>query len=403
MHILSLGMFINRAGAFLIMFLTLYLQDELELGTTFATRAMGVFGAGSVTGTLVGGQLADRIGRKPVLLLALCGAASVLFVFPYLRTRWSILTGVFLLAAVADMYRPAVHAMIADMTEGEERSLAFGLNFLAINLGFAVAGPLGGELADISFPMLFGVDAATALVFAGIIAWKIPETLPAKLADHADGDDSKVPLGVAVERIVRDRVFMLLCLATLFLSLCYMQMNSTLPLYIKGLGYEKNIVGRIIGVNGLLIVLFQIPVTQVVTRYHRGWMITLAAALVGFGFALTSLATVHVAIVGTICVWTLGEMMHAPLISATVGDLAPASMRARYMGAFTMSWSVANMIGAPLGGEVLENHGAERLWVLAGLVGLLASIGFWTIRRQMAVKKADRRAASGSPGDQDLI
>ncbi len=384
-HILCLGAFINRAGAFLLPFLTLYLRKDLGLGTEFATTAMGVFGAGSMTASFVGGHLADRIGRRTVMLMALLSAAVILVVFGFLTSVWSILLAVYLFATCADMFRPAVQAMIADLTEGEERTLAFSLNYLAINLGFAVAGSVGGFLAEYSYQLLFWGDAATAVVFAIILARLIPETLPKQVKDDSGNvsPTDQVPLMGAVRHILTDWVFLVLCGGMFCLAICYLQMNSTLPLYVEGLGYGSTEVGLILAVNGAMIVLFQIPVTALIVRYHRGWAVAISAVVVGLGFGLTSVATVPIAIAGTVVVWTIGEMMNAPMMASIVSDLAPATMRARYMGVFAMSWSTANMLGAPIGGRVLVTLGAERLWIGAACIGLLAAFLFWSIRRRV--------------------
>lgn len=387
-HILCLGAFVNRAGAFLLPFLTLYLRKDLDLGTEFATTAMGVFGAGSMTASLIGGHLADRIGRRTVMLFALLSAAAILMVFGLLTSAWSILVAVYLFATCADMFRPAVQAMIADLTEGEERALAFGLNYLAINLGFAVAGSLGGFLAEYSFQLLFWGDAATAVAFAIIMVVLIPETLPKQAKDDAwnKPSNNQVPLSDAIGHILTDGVFLILCGGAFCLAICYLQMNSTLPLYVEGLGFGSSEVGLILAVNGAMIFLFQIPMTAIVSRWHRGWAITVSAVVVGVGFGLTSVAIFPLAIAGTVVVWTIGEMMNAPLMSAIVSDLAPVTMRARYMGVFAMSWSTANMLGAPIGGRVLVTQGPVRLWVGAMCVGLLAAILFWSIRRRVVVR-----------------
>ncbi len=168
-HILCVGAFINRAGAFLAPFLTLYLQKKLDLGTEFATQAMGIYGVGAMAAFAVGGHLADRLGRRTVMLISLLGSGSILMVFGRLSSPWAILAALLLFALVAEMYRPAASAMIADLVAPDRRPEAFGLMYVSINLGFAVAASVGGVLARYSFRLLFWGDALTAFVYAGII------------------------------------------------------------------------------------------------------------------------------------------------------------------------------------------------------------------------------------------
>ena len=134
-HILCVGAFINRAGTFLVPFLTLYLQEDLELGIGFATRAMGAYGFGSIAAFLVGGHLADSMGRRTVMLISLFGAAAILLVFGSLRSPWAITLALVCFAMVAEMYRPAASAMIADLVPPDHRAHAFSLMYVSINLG----------------------------------------------------------------------------------------------------------------------------------------------------------------------------------------------------------------------------------------------------------------------------
>ena len=86
-HVLCVGMLINRAGAFFTIFLTIYLSEELGFGVPFATFAMGVAGLGAMLGAICGGQLADQIGRRPVMLAAVFGSAVMLLVLSVISQR----------------------------------------------------------------------------------------------------------------------------------------------------------------------------------------------------------------------------------------------------------------------------------------------------------------------------
>ena len=138
-HILCAGILVNRAGTLLVPFLTLYLRGKLGLGIESATRLMGAYGAGALVAAIVGGQLADRFGRKRVMVGSLAGGAVVLWIFPLLDSDWLVALGLFVFAMVGEMYRPATQAMIADLVEPERRPQAFAMIYVAINLGFTIA------------------------------------------------------------------------------------------------------------------------------------------------------------------------------------------------------------------------------------------------------------------------
>ena len=177
-HLLCFGSFINRAGTFVMLFLTIYLTQQLGTGKAFASYCIGVFGFGSVVSSLVGGQLADQFGRRSTMLLALFGGATALLALSVVRNPWAFMVVLFLFALIIEMYRPASSAMIGDVTTSDQRPHAFGLLYIAVNLGFAVAPPIGGLLASQSFLWLFWVDALTTAMYGVVVLLLIRETRP---------------------------------------------------------------------------------------------------------------------------------------------------------------------------------------------------------------------------------
>lgn len=392
-HVLCLGSFVNRAGTFVIVFLTIYLQTELKLGVEFATLTIGLFGLGSILAALIGGHLADKIGRRTVMLGGLFGGAAVLVVLSMLRTPWMVAAGVFVFALLADMYRPASSAMMADVTEPAARPLAFALMYVAINLGFAVGASIGGVLSEFGFQWLFWGDALTTAVYGVIILLFIRETLPGqkqtgeRIPSDASDAERHVPLAEAARRILHDRVFLTFCVASLLIALVFMQGLSTFPLYVTELGIPAEKYGQIIAVNGLLIVLLQLPLTAWLDRYDRSLIIIAGAVLTAVGFGAKAWATTVPALTGAVVVWTVGEILMAAYASSIVADLAPADLRARYMGTLSMMHAVAITVGAPIGGKVLgrESLGAKWLWGGCFVVAMAAALMFTLIRKSLRV------------------
>ncbi len=400
-HILCFGTFVNRAGSFFLVFLTIYIGEKLGFGTQYATFCLSAFGLGSLIGSLMGGQLADQFGRRRVMLISLFGGAIYLAMFPFVQTKWLLPVIIFAFAATIDMYRPAASAMISDLTSPEQRSAAYGLMYIAINLGFACGAGVGGMLAKYSFNLLFLGDAATTFAYGLIILSLIRETLPKQagafdvIPGEAATDDSSptpvrsgdspairppeqntkpVPMIEAALHILRDWPFIAFCLSSLLVAVVFMQGMSTLPLHMKSLGFGPDQYGWIISLNGILIVVCQVPMTSLLTRFDRVRVITLGSIVTGIGFGLNGFAVTGYHFGGAVIVWTLGELMQAPFVQAVVSDLAPANMRARYMGVIAMCFSSAMMFGVPLGGYVLERFGGRTLWFAGGGVSLLSAL-----------------------------
>ncbi len=400
-YILCLGTIINRCGYFIVTFLSIYVNSSLGLGPEIATWAVGCFGLGSVMAAFVGGHLADTIGRKTVALIALAGSAMMALALPLFHTPIGVLGGVFLFAFLNDMYRPAVSAMLTDSVDSARRPTAFGLLYLAINLGAAVAPVIGGLLAGANYASLFWADAATSIAYAVVIAVAVPETLrkrttepsvPSASSATGSAPGAKIDGIVGTENlahtskaaapprerpdgfraVLRDRLFLRVLLGTLFVSLTYVQAMSTLPIYLGQLDIGPKTYGRLIAINGAMIVLGQVFVTRFVTRFDRGIMLAAAAAVTAIGFGATAFASSVWHFAATIVVWTLGEMMQSPVLLPVAADLAPSHLRARYFGMMTMCFSGANLLAASVSGLVLSRFGGPVLW---GMSFVVASIG----------------------------
>ena len=385
-HILCLGVFINRAGSFVLVFLTIYLSEQLGYSETFAARCMGALGLGSMFATLIGGQLADQIGRRFVMLVALFGGAGLLVLLSFAESQVAILSTIAAYGLVAETFRPACSAMIGDLTQPEQRPAAFGLFYIAINLGFACGPPIGGILAEVSYSLLFWADACTMAVFGGIIVFAIVDTRA--LATDDDSPPTIVPMRAAVERILSDRIFLMFCGSTVLISLVFMQSVSTLPMFIKQSGYTNFQFGLLMGINGILIFVCQLPLTHALERFHPMANLIAGGILIAIGFGTYAFPSTMVLMVCSVLVWTTGEMMQAPFKQTIVTNMAPGELRARYLGLFGLTFSLALTIGAPLGGEILNRYGARSLWTLCFIVAGAAVAGYALTYRSLIRQRA---------------
>lgn len=386
-YLLCLGSFINRAGTFLVPFLALYLTSALGLGQGFATLALGLYGAGGLVAALVGGALADRIGRRTVMLISLVGAAGLLLVFGRITQPSAILAAVLVFAFLGEMYRPAAAAMMADLTQPEQRPTAFGLMYVTVNLGMTVSPIVGGFIAEHSYQWLFWGDAGTSLAYALLLFLAVPETLVRRRGTAAEPADHP-SLGEVLRSVTGNGPFLVFCAATFGVSVAYMQSHTTLPLYMQGLGHGPRTYGLVVAVNAAMVALCQLPFTALIRPFPREHLLVTSAVLTGVGFGLTGLATTPVALALTVVVWTFGEMMQSAYLPAVVADLAPPAMRGSYMGMLSFSFAGALMLGAPAGGFLLEHGGAGWLWAATCGVALLGALLYATVGSRI------RRAAT---------
>ncbi|GLW21224.1 MFS transporter [Microbispora amethystogenes] len=356
------GSFVNRLGTMVEPFIGVYLTQARGVPLATAGLVMTMFGVGSLLAQPVAGWLSDRFGRRVTLTGGMVATAVTMLALGYTTSVPGLVAGMLVLGIVVDAYRPASQAIVADLVPPEDRPRAFGLLFWAVNLGFAVAMVAGGWLARSGFTVLFWVDAVTCLVF-GVLVWRaIPETRPAR---------EDAPPGRFAD-VLRDRVMLAFVLANLVYALVYLQAYSTLPLAMTGQGLPTSAYGMAMAVNGLLIVVVQPVTTTWLARFDPSRVLAAGFALVGLGFALTSLVSSGAGHAATVAVWTLGEALTAGIPGAIVATLAPAHLRGRYSGLYGLSWSAGALL-APLVGTRLLADAPGLVWPVLGGLGLLAA------------------------------
>ena len=204
------GTLVTRAGAFVLPFLAIYLTQSKGYSTAYAGGVLGAVGLGSMVASIVAGVLADRLGRRPVLLWSQVACSATLVVLGLSDGAVAILVLSTLFGFFSNASRPAYSAMMADIVPVEDRVRAFSLHYWAVNLGFATAAILAGLLASSGYLTLFLVDATTTLVFAVLVYLRVPETHPG-LRAGADPAEAERPSGSMLD-VLRDGPFLTLML-----------------------------------------------------------------------------------------------------------------------------------------------------------------------------------------------
>ncbi|HEX5132576.1 MAG TPA: MFS transporter [Candidatus Krumholzibacteria bacterium] len=362
--VLFAGTLVNRFGSFVLIFLALYLTRK-GFTAPQAGLAMGAYGAGAIGASIVGGWLADHIGRRNSIVLSMLMSAAVMLVFPRAE-HYAALVGLAALAGFcAELYRPAAAALIADVTTPAQRVTAYALYRLAINLGFAIGPAVGGFMAARSFTWLFVGDALTSIVYAGIAL----AALSNRTVEHHTGTPRRGALPV----ILRDTPFLLFIASTFAAATVFMQHASSYPLQINAFGYSSSVFGMLISLNGAIICAVELPLTTLCRRYPARAVMTAGLVVIGVGFALTAFVSRIPMLVTCVIVWTVGEMLYFPFASAHIANVSPADMRGRYHGAWGISWGLGAVVG-PIGGTALFAWNPHSVWLACGMLAALGAL-----------------------------
>ncbi|MCK7468701.1 MAG: MFS transporter [Desulfosudis oleivorans] len=394
---------INSSGSMVFFFLSLYLTREIGLTTARAGQVLSVYGFGSLAGAFAGGWLADRIGsiRVQKLSLAVCGV--LLIVLGLVRTVTGILPLLFTMALFAGMLYPANATSMAKICPPGLQVKGFALNRLANNLGATIGPAVGGALAVHSYGLLFWADGLTSLAAAAVFAllWRdavtgakdtgaMGENAPEPRGGGSAAGAGEAPVGPPPAVVSKSRspwqdgTFLLMMLIFFVWSVVFIQVLTTFPIYVRNVyGLAENRIGQLYAVNTVLIVLLEMILMEKIRKYPLTRMINLSFILLGIGLGLMPLGRGFAFGALTVAIWTFGEMLSMPLITALISARADDSNRGRYMGLNSLAFSLAFVVGPPIGTAVYDGLGADAVWYACAATCALIAVAFSVLRRRL--------------------
>lgn len=385
------GVFVNRVGGFLNIFLVLFLTSKGH-SPAQASIALGAYGLGGVLGVLIGGMLADRLGARNATVLSMFSSAVLVASLLYLPNYAVLLVAVAIVGLVSLIFRPASATLLSELTPESRQVMIFAMYRFGLNLGTTAAPLLGFALYNFDhqrYTLLFWGEAAVALVY-GILALVAlprrprPEVQPA--AQEPSGSQG------SYLSVVRDRRFLMFLIATFFNAAVYMQYLSTLPLDVKAEGVPIFWYTVAVSVNGLMVIAFELPLTKISQHWPFKVSVGTGFFLLGVGVCFYGLPLgPAVIIIGTL-IWTVAEIVGAPAVFAYPAIAGPAQLKGRYIGSFQFMFGLGSAVGPMVGGALFSQLG-HRVWpVLAIGAAISTVLGLAALRTPPKTESAPEAA-----------
>ncbi len=370
------ALFIDRMGGALIFpFFSLYITKRFDVGMTEVGLLFGLFAITSIAGNMFGGALTDRLGRKGMLIFGLIASALSSLLMGLVGSIELFFGAVLIVGIFANAGGPAQQAMVADLLPEEKRAQGFGILRVVANLAVAIGPAIGGLLAAQSYLFLFICDAVASTITAGIVILAIRETKPESPKDAPEQTMGQTFSGYL--DVLRDTTFVMFMGACVLMTLVYMQMNLTLPVYLRDThAISEQGYGYILSFNAAMVVLFQFPVTRRISKYRPLVTMVVGMLLYTIGFSMYGFVSTYVLFLAAMAILTVGEMMTAPTAQALASQLAPDNMRGRYLAVFGFTWVIPLAVGPLLSGLIMDNADPRWVWYAAGIVGLVATGAF---------------------------
>lgn len=367
--ILTLVTFINRAGTMVLPFLTKYLKEDLHFSYEQIGWILVSFGLGSMTGSWLGGKLADKIGFYKIMLFSLLTSGFMFFGLQKIETYEGLLVGIFLIMAVADMFRPAMFVSLAAYSKPENRTRSLTLVRLAINLGFAAGPALGGLIImHLGYKGLFWVDGTTCIV-AILVFWIL-----VKEKQKSTYLDKKNPGEILTNSVFKDKAFWVFLLMCLITGILFFQLFTTIPLYhSEQFGLTELQTGLLLTFNGILVFFLEMPIVNFIEKRNIN---KLKVVVYGcFAMAISLFLLLLNFWVGILIIMmlfmTVGEMFAFPFANTFAMSRAPKGHEGRYMAIFTMSYSGAHILSGKTGMTIIDAFGYQANWLFMGTLGLI--------------------------------
>jgi predicted MFS family arabinose efflux permease len=378
---LALVTLINRAGAMVLPFLSLYLTVEEGYSLSVTGSILMCFGIGSFFGNYIGGILTDKLGAFRLQFFSLVATSFAFFSLMYLHSPISMGLGLLATSLLADAFRPANMASVSILESQENRTKAVGIIRLAINLGFAAGPASGGMIAfSIGYEWLFMIDATTCMLAAFFLLFIFRKQIKAEGISKKEKNEKEIEkpsIGV----VIKDKAFIGFLFLVFLIACVFMQFFNSLPVFFKqDLFLNENDIGLIMALNGTLVVILELPIIHLLKGRNELKLISLGCILLAICYAVLIFDSwVGISIV-CVVFFTIGEILVLPYTTAAIMNRAPEHLRGRYLALYGMAFSLSHMLAPFIGMRIAESFGFGTLWISIALLILIPSFFIYKMK-----------------------
>ena len=379
---LSLITLINRAGTMVVPFLSLYLTKSLDFSLSDVGWIMSAFGMGSLVGSWLGGKLTDLVGYYKIMIISLVGSGFLFVWLQYLETFNEMVFGIFILLAVADMFRPAMFVAVNAYSKPENKTRSITLIRLAINLGFSAGPAVGGLIiVSLSYGALFWIDGITCAL-AGLLLLKVLHPKKTKTLDSIEIKNPK--------SAYRDVPYIIFLLSMVLFGVAFLQYFSTIPLYYKDVHMlSEDKIGLIMAMNGILICIIEMPLVKWLedSSFKIISLILFGGILTALSFIVLNLTGwVGILIIGMLLM-TIGEMISFPFSNAFAMQRAKRGNQGEYMALYSITFALSHIIGHNSGMQLIDNFGFDFTWNVMTIVMIVSIFILVILKKSLSREK----------------
>ncbi len=357
-------------------FLLIYASNKLDMPLSTVATLISINAGVGLFASFLAGSLADKIGRKAVMVFSLAMNGIGYFFLMRAETYPQFVALMILIGLSNPLYQVGADAMLADMIPSEKRTDAYAINRIALNASFALGPAIGGFLASRSYDFAFYGAATGFITYSALMFFFARETLDKNSGVETIRAADEIQVQEGYARVFRDKRYIAFVLLNSLGLIAPTMVWILLPVYAKtNFGIPESLYGWIPTTNAVMCVFVQIFVTNI-TRKHKTLPVT-AAAMGIYAISVGSVALMS-SFWGfwfSMVILTFGELALVPTATKYVADIAPADLRGRYMSIHWLGWGLARTLSPLIGGFLNDNIAPRAIWVGGLLIGLTSTLG----------------------------
>ncbi len=359
----------SAADGTLMPFFALWAHNDAGIPIEYIGLLLGCYAGGELLATPFVGGIADRVGRRPVLLVSTAGVGLGFVLLFFARGAPAIAISLIAIGVFESVLHPTASTVIADVVPEQERRAHFAMTRIMSNAGSVIGPAIGAVLALWSLHLVFFGAAAALLIGTAAVALYLPETRQRGAADGEDDDDDESLM--ALTAAFRDKRLAGLLLSVAILEIVVSWIAALTPLYANAAGtLTPSGIGLLFAYAGLLGVIFQLPVTQASQRMSGFATVVCSGAIQALAFAFLLPPPALPLLVAAITLLAFAQMLSGPLAQAIVSELAPRNAQATYQAAFSVAFDLKDATGPAIGTWLYAVSTA-----LPWGIGIVASLG----------------------------
>ncbi len=386
--------FIDGIGSTLLFpFFSLYITDRFNVGMTQAGLVLGTFSAFGLIGSMIGGALTDKFGRKTLILVGLVFSAVSTLSLGLVNEFAVLIPLAVVIGLLSNIAGPAHQAMVADLLPEDKRQEGFGILRIAGNMAWIIGPTIGGFIANRSYFPLFVLDAVLSIIVAAIVFFNIPETKP----ETSQEPESVLKTFAGYGIVLKDYAYIAFLIVSMLMGVVYQQMYNSLSVYLRDVhSIEPQGYGFLMTTSAITVILFQFTTTRAIKKYPAFLMMGLGVFFYMIGFGMFGFVTPYWLFAAAVVIITIGEMIIMPTASALATNFAPDDMRGRYMAVFGLSWALPATVGPSLAGLILDNYNPDLLWYIGAAICAVAVISFYGLHLWLGTRDRFQNSESGA-------